>query len=313
VLGLLYAQLDRARLAETLRHTDPLWLLLGVLLMAPPLALGAWRLRALVPAGTGLGLAEAGRLVLVAGSLNMVLPSKLGDVAKAWFLRQRGHLSGPAALALVTFEKGWDLLALLLLCGFGLLALGPAAGAPRGAALPVLALAGGGLLGVFSRGFARACFGALLRLAPARLHGRLEGLRAAWLEVLEGMRREPARLLRVVAASLLIWLLHLLQIQVFALALGGGLPWTANLALVPLAILAGLLPFTLAGVGTRDAALVLLLAPYWPAPTAAALGLLCTLRYLLPALAGLPLLGGEVARQAKVAAREGDWREEPPC
>ncbi len=65
----------------------------------------------------------------------------------------------------------------------------------------------------------------------------------------------------------------------------------ANLALSPLAILAGLLPLTFAGVGTRDAALIVFYQPYFNAPTAAALGLLCTSRYIIPAIAGLPFLG----------------------
>ena len=65
----------------------------------------------------------------------------------------------------------------------------------------------------------------------------------------------------------------------------------AHLALAPLAFLAGLLPLTFAGVGTRDAALIAFYQPYMNAPTAAALGLLCTSRYLLPALGGLPFLG----------------------
>ena len=58
----------------------------------------------------------------------------------------------------------------------------------------------------------------------------------------------------------------------------------------------GLLPLTFAGVGTRDAALVVFYAPYFDAPTAAALGLLCTARYLLPAMGGLPFAGRYLSR-----------------
>ena len=58
--------------------------------------------------------------------------------------------------------------------------------------------------------------------------------------------------------------------------------------MVRCAICAGLYP-NVAGVGTRDAALIVLFAPYLDAPTAAVLGILCTLRYLIPGLAGLCL------------------------
>ena len=57
------------------------------------------------------------------------------------------------------------------------------------------------------------------------------------------------------------------------------------------AILAGLLPVpTFGGAGTRDGALVALYAPYFATPVALALGLLCTARYLLPAIGGLPFI-----------------------
>lgn len=48
------------------------------------------------------------------------------------------------------------------------------------------------------------------------------------------------------------------------------------------------IPLTFAGVDTRDAALILFYQPYFDEATGAALGLLCKLRYFLPAIIGLP-------------------------
>ena len=70
-----------------------------------------------------LGFGEANRLILVASVLNLVLPSKMGDIAKAWFMNDRGHLEGSLALSLVVFEKACDMLSLLLWCVFGLIVL----------------------------------------------------------------------------------------------------------------------------------------------------------------------------------------------
>lgn len=311
ILALLYWRVDPKALLAVLGGSDPAWLALGVILMAPPLTVSACRLAALMPRGTSLPLAEALRLVLIAGALNMVLPSKLGDIAKAWFMCQRGHLSGPAALSLTVYEKGWDLLALLAFCALGLLAL------PK--TEPILlplaaAVASGlvlGLLLLLSGAFARGFFERAERIAPAALRQRLASLALSWLAMLGNVLDDRSRLRRVVGASLLIWLLHLIQIWVFILALGGGVPLVATLALVPLAIFAGLLPFTFAGIGTRDAALVFLLAPYLEAPVAAALGLLCTLRYVLPALAGLPFLSRSLVRDTVAVAERGDLLREP--
>ena len=60
--------------------------------------------------------------------------------------------------------------------------------------------------------------------------------------------------------------------------LNAWVPFITNLALSSLAILAGLLP------------LVYLYQPYFSASVGAALGILCTSRYFIPALVGLPFL-----------------------
>ena len=82
----------------------------------------------------------------------------------------------------------------------------------------------------------------------------------------------------------------MVQIWLFIVALNGVVPFMTSLALTPLAILAGLLPLTIAGVGTRDVALIALYQPYFAVATGAALGLLCTTRYLVPVVLGLPFI-----------------------
>jgi hypothetical protein len=49
-----------------------------------------------------------------------------------------------------------------------------------------------------------------------------------------------------------------------------------------------LLPLPLGGMGTRDAALIFLFVPYENAVVMASIGLLCSLRYWLDSLVGLP-------------------------
>jgi hypothetical protein len=145
-------------------------------------------------------------------------------------------------------------------------------------------------------------------IAPARLHPKLVSLEHGWREAVNGLWRRPGRGLLIVLISLASWVVQFVQIWLFALALGTAVPLAANLALAPLAILVGLLPFTLAGIGTRDAALILLYQPYMAEPVAAALGLLFTLRYLLPALAGLPFLAQYMAvvRRSRAAGRPAE-------
>jgi hypothetical protein len=60
------------------------------------------------------------------------------------------------------------------------------------------------------------------------------------------------------------------------------------LAYVPIGLGIGSLPFTIGGLGTRDSARIYLFAPYESAAFMAGIGLLCSMRYWVDTLPGLP-------------------------
>lgn len=291
ILAVIYTRIDFQGLIQVFQNCNGFWMVVSLGMVVPLTLFTAWRLQQLMPRNSSLEFAEANRLILVASVLNMVLPSKMGDIAKAYFMKERGHLSGSLSLSLVIFEKACDMLSLLLWCAFGLF-LYPqkdflfwvmTAGVAVGLVLGVL------LLG--SRKFAQLFFFAGQAIAPKKIKAKLADMQTAWREMHEYFWGDTTRFLTVTLTSVFIWFLHLLQIWFFILALKAWTPFLANLALSPLAILAGLMPLTFAGVGTRDAALIAFYQPYFNAPTAAALGVLCTARYVLPAIGGLPFLG----------------------
>lgn len=290
ILAILYWKIDFNGLVEAFQDCSIEWMLVSLGMVIPLTMLTSWRLQQLMPKGAQLGFAEANRLILASCVLNMILPSKMGDLAKAYFMKQRGHLEGALALSLVVFEKACDLLSLLLWCVFGLLFY------PQKDWLfwiMTSCVSLGMILGILllsSRSFAALFFVMGKKVAPKKVKEKLEALEMAWGEMHGYFWRDRVQLTIITLTSIFLWFLHLLQIWLFILALKAWTPFLANLALAPLTILAGLLPLTFAGVGTRDAALVAFYSPYLAAPTAAALGVLCTSRYLLPAIAGLPFL-----------------------
>ena len=290
ILAVIYWKIDFQGLIKVWENCNLWWMAISLGMVIPLTMFTAWRLQQLMPSST-LAFGEANRLILAASVLNMVLPSKMGDIAKAYFLKQRGHLDGSLSLSLVVFEKTCDLLSLLLWCVFGLL-LYPQKDWWFGLMSMIVAV---GLLGgislLSSRKIANIFFIVSRKIAPKKLRPKLRKLQISWGTMHDYFWRDQGQLLKITTTSIFIWFLHLLQIWIFILALNAWTPFLANLALSPLAILAGLLPLTFAGVGTRDAALILFYQPYFAAPTAAALGLLCTSRYLLPAIGGLPFLG----------------------
>jgi uncharacterized protein (TIRG00374 family) len=129
------------------------------------------------------------------------------------------------------------------------------------------------------------------RLAPKRLRPGIENLREAWDEMHKYFWSQSRMLVWIALLTVGIWSINLVQAWIFIRALGGHVPLMHSFGLTPLAILAGLLPVTFAGVGTRDVAVVYLYSDYLDPATGAALGLLLTLRWVLLGLAGLPSLG----------------------
>ena len=291
ILVILYSQIDLAGLAKVFQNSDRRWMIVSLGMVIPITTITAWRLQQLMPQKKSLRFGEANRLILAASVLNMILPSKMGDIAKAYFMQQRGHLSGSLSLSLVIFEKTCDLLSLLFWCIFGLLVY------PQKDIFfwtMTLGVGLGWILGLSllgSRKIADYFFTLSRKIAPKKVREKLKSLQGSWGEMREYFWSDKARLVKISSTSVFIWFLHLLQIWFFILALKAFAPFLSSLALSPLAILAGLLPLTFAGVGTRDTALVLLYQPYFDATVAAALGLLCTSRYFLPAVGGLPFLG----------------------
>lgn len=295
ILAIIYWKIDFAGLIQVFRDCNRLWMAISLGMVVPITLITAWRLQQLMPSEGRLGFGEANKLILAASVLNMVLPSKMGDIAKAYFMRDRGHLSGSLALSMVVFEKACDMLSLLLWCGFGLVLY------PRKDWLfwiMTVSVTVGLALGVWllsSPQFAKFFFDLGQKISPKKLRVKLGKLSYSWQEMHDYFWRDKRHLLKITTTSVFLWFLHLLQIWFFILALNAWTPFLANLALSPLAILAGLLPLTFAGVGTRDAALIAFYAPYFNAATAAALGVLCTSRYLLPAIGGLPFLNQYLA------------------
>ena len=167
----------------------------------------------------------------------------------------------------------------------------------------------GSLLLVWPK-FAQVFFLTAQRIAPKPIVMKLAKMAKSWQDMHTYFWRDRTQLFKIAGISLFLWFLHLLQIWMFILALNAWTPFLISLALSPLAILAGLLPLTFAGVGTRDAALEMLYVPYFiladataqtATETALALGLLCTSRYLLPAIGGLPFLNQYLGTVKKTA------------
>ena len=96
ILAFIYWKIgpeNRTRLLAIFANCDRAWMACSLAMVIPLTLCTSWRLQQLMPARGQLGFGEANKLILVASVLNLVLPSKMGDIAKAWFMRDRSGLS----------------------------------------------------------------------------------------------------------------------------------------------------------------------------------------------------------------------------
>ncbi len=288
ILAVIYSRIDIANLIDALARSRIDSLILAAVLFAPNVLLLAARFRILVPPGDLFGLRYSVRLVLASAVLNAVLPSKLGDLSRAWALRDRAIAGVPVGLAAVILDRALDLLSLLLLACIAFLLMWPDSTVLWSIAAAMwIGLVAGALL-IARKGTVATTFRIGSRFLPAAARKHARTLEIAGVFVHEHVATHPTVLGRVSVISIACSATNIAQTWFFVVALGIAIPLADHIALSTAAILAGLIPITFAGIGTRDAAIVALYSTYTDPATSAALGVLFTMRYIVLVVVGIP-------------------------
>lgn len=302
-LLLLYFLLttDLARLWTILARANPFYLFWSIILVFPFLVLKGWRWQLILDAWKiHIGLLDATALYTVGIFLGNMTPGQAGDAVKAWYLRQRGQ-SLTAGLASVVVDRLFDVGIMGLLAASGLYFFWNVL--PGGKMVDVLTVAA--MLAAVVAGLTVAAnhrlraFG--LRLVPRGLRERLN------LGVVEQMHLNPAQIMVIALVTVAGLSITFIRVYLLFLAVDTPVPIGPFIALVATIALVG--TASPAGVGTRDAVLVLLLGAILnlsPADEQAraialstlllllnvvnvVLGYLCSLRYPLEALRPQPV------------------------
>ena len=185
---------------------------------------------------------------------NNVLPMRLGEFVRAYSLGMSTGVSKSTAFATIVVERAFDLLAILLFLGLGLLrhSFAPWVEAAGYVALAIC-------LGMFlvmalfrwKREMALRGFRFLIRKLPEGVAERAETLLARFLDGLEVLARGN-HLAGVTALSVATWLAMALGFYFCALAFDMDLPWDASLVLMVVCALAVMLPSGPGFVGTFE-------------------------------------------------------------
>jgi hypothetical protein len=290
MLGLLFAQVPSFSWREifpTWNGGTAAWLAAAALLTLVGIVLSALRWQQVLAAlGVRAKLAGLVRHSLAGHFVSNVLPTTIGgDALKVVRLsRETGESPRPFASVVLERLTGWLVLPTLTLVGLivnpGLWEFGVASRVALSVALATLVL----LVLVLAAG------------TSSRIGGRFatnDGWRRFVGAIhlgLARMREQPAAAVHVLAVGFAYQLVLVLAAVAAAQALGlkpAGL--TALLAFFPAVMIAQVLPISVAGLGVREAAFVLFLAPLGVAnDEAIALGLLLYLLNMGVSLLGVP-------------------------
>jgi len=281
VLVLLFRAMDASQTWQTLRLVSAPAIGIAILLFLAQTPLLAWRWRRIVKMLHGkLALLHAVQMSLLGRLFNQVLPAAFGgDAVRAWQSTRYG-LDGTVAVHSVLIERFTGLVSLIVIAVVAVPFI-------WSTVEPAVDNAG---LYALSGLFAAACAVLLgAWLGRQRLRNQPWFSRPlAFLEDVITATRDPREFVWLSATGVLSNLLAVAA----AVAIGNGLHLAIDLwayaAVVPLSIIATILPVSIAGWGGREGAMVALLALFGvPNTDALALSLLFGLTLL-----GSSIIGG---------------------
>ncbi len=274
-VGYILEKVDVGKTAHIIGSASVPWLVLSALLTIVTVPPMAWRWQRLLAArGVHERVSWLTRAYFVSYAVGQVLPTSVGGDASRIFETSRRHPGQitPAAGS-VLLERALGGAVTLLLAGIGLLlAIGRY---PIGAYLWVelLFVVGTIVLGIVF--FSRAVRRRLAFLLPYARRLRLETPARAVYDGIHGYREHPGTLLVVAAVTVAMQLTRIVAIYASGRAVGIHLALLPYVVLGPLLFLVMLVPFTVNGIGVREAFFVSFLGKlHVPADAAFACGFL---------------------------------------
>ena len=253
ILAGMMSQTDIGSVLDLISGLQIGWFLGAVFLTFPFFLVKSWRWRVIlhvlgidIPSSMAVQMYGAG---LFAGQTT---PGQLGEIVRAHFLWRRGH-DGVLATSSVVIDRALDLLLLIGLALPGMvLVLG------WGQVYPVFVFILGAAAAVFVIRQVRWLSSLRHRIQRWALVGRLLNHVDGLLVILARALHTPGTVWYLAGATVLALAINITRFYLLLLSLGLTLPVFSLIFGVSLANLAGLLPITVAGIGVRDAFLVLI-------------------------------------------------------
>ncbi len=295
----LVSWMDIARTWQSILHADGRYLLLSLLaaLLFPFLSGLRWHL-IVFQLGKHLGIWESYKLIMAAWPLGTITPAKSGDLIKILFLRH--FLPYSKTTGVILAERVMDVTALCVFSLIGGLIYG---------FIHAIWVSGGILCGVLL--FLLFSNTRWVELLPPKWHSIADNV----LEATVSMVLHWRSFLLIFMVTLLNWFMTFVQTWLCYCAFHVEVPFLYMFAALPIAIFIGLAPITIAGMGTRDGAIIWLFGKYATLETNVLVGLLYSFfGYWILAFLGIPFMRaafqGAIGSVSKEELEESIGRKE---
>jgi len=273
IFYLIFRKVDYLSLKEIFLNAKWYYLVAAflVILLTPVFSAKKWQAM-LKAMNYSLGFKESFKIIMAAFPVSAITPSKSGDLIRAYYLKDK--IPPSQTMGAVIAERFIDVSVLAFYSFIG------------------AAVLKNGLILVISSSiiFLIPLFFLVInkiKLPSKRWQEKIEN----FLHISKIFIHQPQKLLPILFYSASSWLLIILAAKVLFLALGTSVPLFYVAAAFPLAIFIGLLPVTIAGMGTRDSAIIYFFSSFAGASVSLGVGLLYSLfAYWLVALIGLPFM-----------------------
>lgn len=286
----IYSRVDFVALGKIIISVQPVYLFLALTLLGTHFLLSGWRWRVMAGPDCPFSFSESTRFIIACSPLNVIFPVKTGSFGKAFFMKEKGYAELKPSIAMALYEKFTDLAALSLIFVFSFLLM------PGVNILTLAVLAAASFFLIFYFWIHLANLNSFMQKALWKKYAKIkivkilyEGLCTAFGYLLR-TKGQKTRLWLVNLISVIIWLNSIIQFVFFFKMFRFQVPVSAIFLNIPCAIFIGLLPISISGIGTRDAAIIYLFRGILSYNEAVSIGILSVLRYVIPALIGLPFL-----------------------
>ena len=260
IFAYILLKIDWPQMRSTLSKTNLLWIIIAIVINVPHIWIKSTRWQFLLALqNKTIRNREAFLLYMSALYLGVVTPGRLGEFAKAIYLKHTGITTISHGFSSVLVDRLCDLCLLFLLAMFGLISLVPWSGAVvfgwLGFAVAVIV----SVILLFS-GRAKQLISLLYKKVVASK--LLKFSKEGGEQFGQGMRElMTCRIYRVGLLTLFAWSLFFLQCFLVAMALELPITYMEIIPVMALTNIFTFLPISISGLGTREAALAFLLLP----------------------------------------------------